>query len=57
MNITMPNGSTYLIRGPWTPDQLREQFTAFVEKYHSQLTFEQWLVAQGKVYLKQRRPS
>jgi hypothetical protein len=41
----------YLIRGQWTPDQLRRQFRKFQEKFpSSELSFEQWLVERGKVY-------
>lgn len=42
----------YLIRGNWSPSQLRQQYKSFQARYASELTFEQWLVQQGKVYVR-----
>ena len=46
----------YLIRGDWSPAQLRQQYTAFQDRYASRLTFQQWLVQRGKVYLSTAQP-
>ena len=41
----------YLIRGNWTKAQLRQQYLAFLFKYHSDMPFHQWLVQRGKVHM------
>lgn len=46
------NKVTYLIRGPKSANQLREQYQTFIGKYGNQLSFGRWLVERGKVYVK-----
>lgn len=42
----------YLIRGPWSEQELRQQYKSFVEKYKSSMDFDRWLTERGKVYVK-----
>jgi hypothetical protein len=46
---------TYLIRGNWTADQLRDQYREFVRKYSSEMPFDRWLTERGKVYFRYHR--
>lgn len=42
----------YLIRGPYKPQELKILYQKFQDKYHSKLTFKQWLVDRGKVHFR-----
>jgi hypothetical protein len=42
----------YLIRGNWTVVDLKNQFRSFQTKYGTSMSFDQWLVERGKVYVR-----
>lgn len=43
-------GTKYLIRGNYTPGQLKERYQAFKKKFISNLTFKEWVETSGVVY-------
>jgi hypothetical protein len=50
-------GVKYLIRGPYTAREVRQRYTAFMQKYpDSKLTLAQWAAQRGAVYTDIRNP-
>jgi len=52
--ITTSKGK-YLIRGDWTVEELKRQYEAFTTKYKSNMPFDEWLGAFGKVHFRKDR--
>lgn len=55
MKYITVKGIKYLIRGNYTKLQLVAAYTTFVSKYNSTMSFEQWLIERGKVYISVKR--
>lgn len=49
------DGRRFLIRGTATAKDLRRRYRAFVARYRSSLSLEQWLVERGGAYFEAGR--
>lgn len=48
-------GARYLIRGPFSPREVRERYQSFLTKYPtSKLTLAQWASQRGAIYYKEK---
>jgi hypothetical protein len=55
ITVGTPSGEkTYLVRGDWTEQQLKDQYEKFKLKFRSDIPFERWLAEYGKVYVRTR---
>ena len=50
--ITSDKGIKYLIRGNASADELRKRYDAFVYKFKSAISFDEWLRTRGGVYVR-----